>query len=322
MINIVIITTALSAFIVLSITSCTKETATNNSVIDDTLAVFSPLASDDNCIPLQVEGTYHVGTPLSNNEKVIIEVNVTRKGEFKYSTDTLNGYYFSTAGSFTDTGIHVITLNGHGTPQIAGNSRFKFPKVELHQTIPVIDPTPVAAQPVPAGVFVKGKFGDQDINFTNLVATADGPSAYTSGDTVSFSSFINTGSYPNYSPGTGDLSLQKNYIYHYSNSTEADFKAFFAPGSYPISFTKCSSHIPSDGMWVAWVDDQSEFWFLRKDYDQEGSYFKILGNEDGYRTDGKYFVKVYAQLKCKLYHESTNEMKVIDVEISGYYVRP
>jgi hypothetical protein len=141
----------------------------------------------------------------------------------------------------------------------------------------------------------------------------------TGSDTTSYSSFI----YPPWPnpPGTGSLSIQKQF-FNAATGTEADFKAFFKPGAYPIVYRDCVEKDFSAGIWIGWVDDDLVGWYVKLGEDQEGSYFKILGAEDGHRMDGKYYVKVKAKFTCKVYKETDSEMKQLkDVEVISYFIK-
>lgn len=288
---------------------------------DEKLATFNPIASDNDCYSPKTEGTYHVGTPLTTNEKIIVDLDVTRKGEYRFSTDTLNGYFFSAEGVFDTPGNHTIELTGHGTPLQQGNSRFDLGG-NLHHTISVIDPQVPAPQTIPAGIYVKGTFGTQPVEVVFPSATPDGPWGYSSGDTIILGSFVATGYYPNYPPGTGDLTIRKQFFNGIYNATPEDFDDFLKPGYYPISFQKCDTIRGSDGIWIGWIDDQGQSWSTREDYDQEGSYFKILNTQSGRRTDQHYFVKIISQFKCNVYHFQTNEKRVLEVEVVSHFVKP
>lgn len=86
------------------------------------------LDADLVCTSITTNGTYSVGTALAATNTITVNVNVTTLGSgdnsYTISTDTVNGYSFSSTGTFTSTGVQTITLNGTGTPTAAGTDNF------------------------------------------------------------------------------------------------------------------------------------------------------------------------------------------------------
>jgi hypothetical protein len=87
------------------------------------LASFTVLSNAGSCIAA-LSGSYHSGVPLGNSNNVLLQVDVTIPGVFSLQTNTSAGIFFSASGSFTDTGIQVITLTGNGTPDAVGDFSF------------------------------------------------------------------------------------------------------------------------------------------------------------------------------------------------------
>ena len=103
--------------------SCQKETSFEG---DNTPAEGS-LLSDVNgdCTPKTVNGTYVAGTAfVASVNTITCDVNVTKKGPYLITTDTINGYFFSATGTFTSLGNNTVTLRGNGTPFSAGVNNF------------------------------------------------------------------------------------------------------------------------------------------------------------------------------------------------------
>jgi len=71
-----------------------------------------------NCLGSTVSGTYKKDTALTSSNFVNINVQVDSAGTYSIHTDTINGYYFKAAGSFTATGVQVVKLMGSGKPLI------------------------------------------------------------------------------------------------------------------------------------------------------------------------------------------------------------
>ena len=85
-----------------------------------TNATFALSGSPGNCTGAAVNGTYTAGTALTASNTVVINVNVTSPGNYVIATTTVNGISFSATGTFNITGPRQVTLNGSGTPTVAG----------------------------------------------------------------------------------------------------------------------------------------------------------------------------------------------------------
>jgi len=91
---------------------------TSVRVTDTTLqpAVYDLNSSSGNCMDDTVYGSYIKGIALDSNAIVKIEVNVVSTGTYSITTNVINGYSFSTAGTFLQTGVQSIYLIATGTP--------------------------------------------------------------------------------------------------------------------------------------------------------------------------------------------------------------
>jgi hypothetical protein len=85
-------------------------------------AVYTLSGAPGACTVATVNGTYGVNTVLTASNTVIVQVNVATIGSYTISTNAVGGMTFSKSGIFTVTGIQTVTLNGAGTPTIAGNN--------------------------------------------------------------------------------------------------------------------------------------------------------------------------------------------------------
>jgi hypothetical protein len=65
-------------------------------------------------------GSYTAGVPLSGNNVIGINVNVTTAGAYTIFTNTVGGFSFLGSGVFTSTGVQTIFITGSGTPTAAG----------------------------------------------------------------------------------------------------------------------------------------------------------------------------------------------------------
>jgi hypothetical protein len=87
-------------------------------------AVFTMEGAPDSCTNAVVDTNYVVDTVLNNSNTVELNVTVTSIGEYKISTDIIDGMSFSKSGSFTETGNQKVILQGSGKPEISGTFTF------------------------------------------------------------------------------------------------------------------------------------------------------------------------------------------------------
>jgi hypothetical protein len=87
-------------------------------------AVYTLDVTGGACSGATYSGTYTAGTPLTINNAVILNVNVTTLGNWSVSTNTNNGISFIGSGTFTATGPNMIVLTGSGTPTTGGVFNF------------------------------------------------------------------------------------------------------------------------------------------------------------------------------------------------------
>jgi hypothetical protein len=76
------------------------------------------------CLGSVVSGTYKQDTVLTSANYVEVTVDVITGGSYVISSDTVNGFYFRATGSFPDTGINTVRLQGNGKPLAAGTNVF------------------------------------------------------------------------------------------------------------------------------------------------------------------------------------------------------
>ena len=89
------------------------------------------------CSNTIVFGDYISNVAVDTSNKVTINVRVTVPGIYLISTNLVNGYKFSNSGTFTDTGVHNITLLAIGTPLNTGTDLFSVQGSGSSCTIPV-----------------------------------------------------------------------------------------------------------------------------------------------------------------------------------------
>ncbi len=70
------------------------------------------------CSPMKVTGIYQKDTLLKAATNFVeVQVNISQTGSYYIATDTVNGYYFSTAGFFTVKGLNTVRLLPSGMPK-------------------------------------------------------------------------------------------------------------------------------------------------------------------------------------------------------------
>lgn len=63
---------------------------------------------------------YPSGIALNNTHIISLPVEVSKKGTYTITTDTVNNIYFNATGTFNNTGPKTVVLQGHGTPDTSG----------------------------------------------------------------------------------------------------------------------------------------------------------------------------------------------------------
>lgn len=101
----------------------------NNKVSTCTPSIYVEKADVDytiNCSTATALGDYMIGVPLTENNKIVLEVNVTSTGYWSITSNTANGYSFKGSGNFTSVGKQTIELLGTGAPLVSGNDLFNI----------------------------------------------------------------------------------------------------------------------------------------------------------------------------------------------------
>jgi hypothetical protein len=94
------------------------------TVIGNTPANYSLVATSGTCSNPTINGTYTTGTALNANNTVTLEVAVSTPGSYSITTGPIGGMTFSGAGNLTTIGLQIVTLQGSGTPNTAGDNVF------------------------------------------------------------------------------------------------------------------------------------------------------------------------------------------------------
>lgn len=104
-------------------TACQKEKSFETGTTPS--AGFLQDDASGDCLPKTVNGIYVEGTALvADSNYIDVQINVTKTGSYTVYTDTVNGVYFRTTGTFTSTGVNTVRLKGSGTPANDGISNF------------------------------------------------------------------------------------------------------------------------------------------------------------------------------------------------------
>jgi len=285
-------------------------------------AEFVLVPSGSNCSDAAVAGTFEAGVALGIDAIMTVTVNVTKTGDWTYSTALVNGFAFAGAGNFTATGSQVITLQGVGKPMNTGNSNFNL---KIGGGTCFVSVAVLAAGSGgnggggnPTGDFYyKANIGGtnymQDVTSTNGFGPSAGVDPPSSND-VTFGGGISYNGSTLPAGGT-EFGVVKGIMHNFSTATQAQIKAFLAPGSYSYSPAVISApNIPTgDGISLYWIEPgQGDMWVTRNGpADQVGSTFTIVSNTDAMDSQGTPYMKVKVQFSCKFYSVTNGASKTV-----------
>jgi hypothetical protein len=305
----------------LLLVGCQKE---NPEIPSEPKAIFTFAPLSSGCSDIIIGGSFYTGEAITGADSIQVKVDVLETGAWSYHTDTINGISFSGGGTINDTGLQYISVVPKGTPGLPGNFVHTFKSDTSHANVYV---SVIDKNVIPEAVPVDTPYFKLTIDNINYHITNDNndPSRQVGfggppSDSGSVGCGIGPGTFPN-PPGTGTISIQKNYINTANPAfSDDDFKAFFQPNAYRFAIKTCKRM--TDGFIIFWNDSDSKLWTTSNGNGQEGSYFKILGLTDGYNSDGEYYVKVKMRFKCKLYSYPAGQMKELtNGEMVAYFVR-
>ena len=109
--------------LVILFTSCKKE----YSIEGGAQAQYTISGSPTTCVPAVLSGFYIEGKKTDVTNTVQINADVTFAGNYTIYTTPVDGISFTASGTFTDTGMHVVTLQCTGTPESPGTFSIKIP---------------------------------------------------------------------------------------------------------------------------------------------------------------------------------------------------
>jgi hypothetical protein len=286
-------------------------------------AVFKLVPAGNSCSDAVVTGIIEAGTTLAADALITVTVDVTKVGDWTYSTATADGFSFAGAGNFTATGQQVITLNGVGKPTRVGVFGFSLTIGGGSCLVPVLVSAAGTGGNGGGGTtgdfYYKATIGgiNYSQNITSTTTDYEPGSSLSGSDDVYFGGGIFWSSTTVPLPaGKTQLDIEKGIMHGYLSATKAQFKAFFAPGSYP--YTADISTI--DGITISWTDDSGNAGTSGMDNvwstdfgtkDQTGSTFKIISATEFTDIAGDYYMIVKAQFSCNLYNSKTGAKKVL-----------
>lgn len=296
--------------------SCQKEMSfeTGNSGgsggVSGGSAVFALVPSVASCSDAVVSGAYQAGTALGTDAQIVLTVNVTKAGDWTYTTGTVNGYSFTGAGSFAAAGTQSITLYGTGTPAAAGTNEFplNIGGATCKTSVTVVPAsTPVTGSDFYYKATIGGVNYSQAVTATNDFEAGSGLNGV---NDVSFVAGIDYGGTGQPPAGSTSMGVEKGLMHGYLSATNAAFKAFFPIGDVPYAKPGVGSFSNGDGVILGWSDPSGNSWDTQSGTgDQTGSTFKIVSITEKTDITGTYYLVVKMQFSCKLYNHTTGIMK-------------
>ena len=276
-------------------------------------AEFALVPSGNNCSDAAVTGIFEANTTLGADALLTVTVNVTKTGDWTYTTAATNGFSFAGAGNFTTTGSQVITLLGVGKPSRSGTFTFnlKIGKGADCSVLVVVAATGSGGTGGNGGnggtitgeyyykLTLAGTNYSQDVTATNNYYNDAGvlgtPDAMFAGG-ISY----NTPS-TSLPPGVTEFGITKGTLHGYTE-TLAQFKSFFTPGNYTYATVNSTgTGLTNDGIVLTWVEPGgTDMWSTIDGTFQQGSTFKIVSATEGTDASGS-FLKVKVQFACKFY---------------------
>jgi hypothetical protein len=259
------------------------------------------------CADASVSGTFVVGKALSADAQITMKVNVTKTGNWSIVTGSVNGMKFIGGGVFTEIGTQMVTLTGIGTPTIAGTKSIAYNVGGTTCSVSITTTTEdnsIGNADYYYTITIDGKTYTQTVTMDNNYEAGSGASG---GDDVTLGASIEYG-YDNPPATATSFGITIGTMHGYESATNDDFKAYFAPGSR--NYTKDFNTM--DGVTIGWKDANGVNW--ETDFgsgDQTGSTFSIVSVAGAPDITGTYYLKTKMQFKCKLYNETTGEVKTV-----------
>ena len=291
---------------------CQKEFSVEvngSPVPTDSDAIFTLVPAGTTCSDANVSGDFQADAALTAASGLTVTVNVTRAGNWRHTTPTVNGIYFTGAGKLTATGTQTVVMAAAGKPLTAGSTTIPLKLGGANCSVVVTVTTTAGGGVQTAGYYYKATIGGVDYS---LAVTDNNGFEAGSGlggtDDVVFGAGINYIN-PPLPKGRTEIGASFGVMHHYVNATDANVKSFFKPGSYPYVPDNQSATV---GASIGWTDPDGNDWDTQAGTkEQTGSSFKILSVTDSYDLLGTYYFKVKIQFNCKLYNVTTGAVKQV-----------
>jgi hypothetical protein len=270
-------------------------------------AVYKLVPAGNSCSDAAITGVIEAGTTLAADALITVTVDVTKVGDWTYSTATADGFSFVGTGNFTATGQQVITLYGVGKPTRAGVFSFSLTVGGGSCLVPVL----VAAAGTGGGnggaitgdfyykLTLDGTNYSQDVTAVNKYINDAGvsgtPDAMFAGG-ISYNTNSNT-----LPAGVTEFGITKGTLHGYTE-TKAQFTGFFPVGNCTYAtINSTGTALTSDGVVITWIEPGgNDSWTTLDLALQSGSTFKIVSATEVTDASG-YYLKVKVQFACKLY---------------------
>ncbi|HTE24122.1 hypothetical protein [Flavitalea sp.] len=249
---------------------------------------------------------------------MVLTVEVTLPGTWTCNTSTVKSFKFGNSGNFTTTGKQQVILIATGTPNSNGIAEFPLSIGTANCTFKVAVKAADESGPGAVGVYYyKATIGGE--NYFEAVTDPgdfEAGSGLAGDDEVS----INAAIYHTADPmplGVTAFGVTKGMMPGYLKSTDAQFKAFFTPGTYP--YTRPDN---KNGIDIGWRDKMGRSWRSTHDSARQPatSSFKFISVEDNYDVIGTYCVKVRMQFNCTLFRDGTDvQLEIRNGEFVGLF---
>ncbi len=110
--------------IIVLIVACTKESSYESGSSTSSVATGTLKDSLGNCQNIAIKGNYVVDTVLTDSNYVVVTATITKPGNYKIYTDTVNGFWFRDSAYILTSGTQTFKLKGYGKPILPLTSNF------------------------------------------------------------------------------------------------------------------------------------------------------------------------------------------------------
>ncbi|MCW3466232.1 hypothetical protein [Chitinophaga nivalis] len=287
----------------------TTEPVTGSPDPTGALAEFTFVPTSNHCSDATVSGVFEAGKAVPAGALIKVTVNVAKKGNWGILTNVVNGMLFTGTGVFTATGVQSVVLQASGLPTRGGTHAYllKAGSTSCSVLVNVTNGEEEVLSDCYYKIVIDGKTYQQDVTEDNNYEAGSGLGGV---DDVTISAGINynTSGGEAAPKGTTGFGVTKGIMHRYVYATNAEFRAFFAPGTYTIR----KDFRDGDGVSMGWLDAEGEEWDTESGSgDQTGSTFRIVSVTDMPNFVGTYYIKVKMTFTCKLYNRNTGAVKQV-----------